>query len=180
MGAWSANIFDDDTAMDIIGEYKILLGYGIPPEEVYKKISDYFSEYREEDADVYWLSIALYQWKNGILMDEVKQKALECIDNESYLERWKDSREKIYKKRKQVLEELRYNLINIVNPPKKKFPKCSKCYRCKTEWKVGDLLAYKMTQPMIQWGELVGAEKKRKIFRGTKKDKRGVFIVTSY
>lgn len=30
MGAWSANIIDDDTAMDIIGEYKILLGYGDP------------------------------------------------------------------------------------------------------------------------------------------------------
>lgn len=31
MGAWSAEIFDDDDAADIIDEYKILLGYGMSP-----------------------------------------------------------------------------------------------------------------------------------------------------
>ena len=93
MGAWTTRIFDDDGAADIRAEYKILLGYGVSPEETYTRIKDYFyKDYQEEDdEDVYWISIALFQWQNGILMDEVKEKALQCIESENYLERWKES-----------------------------------------------------------------------------------------
>lgn len=165
MGAWSAEIFDDDGAEEIKEEYKILLGYGISPEKAYQKIEDYFySDYKgEHDEDVYWLSIALFQWQNGILLEEIKQEALRCIDDENYLERWKDSGEQIYQKRKKVLEDLKYKLKNEVKERKKKFTKCPKRYRYKTEWEVGDLLAYKMLSPMFKWGDLVDAEDKRKL-----------------
>lgn len=95
MGAWSAKIFDDDGAEEIKEEYKILLGYGMSPQDVYEKLTDYFyPDYKgQDDEDVYWLSLALFQWQNGILLDEVKQRALECIENDEYLERWKDSGE---------------------------------------------------------------------------------------
>ena len=170
MGAWSAEIFDDDGAADIRGEYKILLGYGIPPEEAYQKIEEcFYPDYKEaHEEDVYWLAIALFQWQNGILMEEVKQQALRCIDDEEYLERWKDSGEEIYKERKAVLEKLKYDLIHVVKERKKRFPKCDKCYRFKTPWQVGDLLAYKITAPMLEWGEEVSDEKKRK-FREAQK-----------
>ena len=165
MGAWSAKIFDDDGAEEIKEEYKILLGYGIPPEEVYQKIEEcFYPDYKgENDEDVYWLAIALFQWQNGILMEEVKQQALRCIDDEEYLERWKDSGEEIYKERKAVLEKLKYDLIHVVKERKKRFPKCDKCYRYKTPWKVGDLLAYKITAPMLEWGGEVSDEDKRKL-----------------
>ena len=165
MGAWSAEIFDDDGAGEIKEEYKILLGYGISPEEAYKKIEEYFyPDYQgEHDEDVYWLSIALFQWKNGILSEEVKQQALRCIEDDTYLERWKDSGKEIYEERKRILEELKYNLLNVVNERKKRFPKCPKYYRNKTEWEVGDLLAYKMISPMFEWGELVDVETKRRL-----------------
>lgn len=179
MGAWTTKIFDDDGAMDIIGEYKILLGYGVPPLDAYQKIENYFlQDYQgEDDEDVYWLSVALYQWQNGILMDNVKQKALECIDNETYLERWKDSGEKVYKKRKQILEQLRYNLVNIVNPEKKKFPKCPKYYRFKTEWKIGDLLIYKMTSPILEWGESVQPKNKERFIKTQKMIESGFLLL---
>ena len=66
MGTWSPRIFDNDGAEDIISEYKILLGYGIPPLETYQKIKAYFyPDYQGGcDEDVYWLAIALYQWQN--------------------------------------------------------------------------------------------------------------------
>lgn len=152
MGAWSAEIFDDDEAQDIIGEYKILLGYGISPEDTYEKITEYFyPDYQEGDDDeVYWLSIALYQWKNGILMDEVKQHAIRCIDDERYLERWKEG--EIYGKRKKVLADLKDKLLNRVNPVREKFPKCPAYLRYKTKWEAGDLLAFKMTRRMDETG----------------------------
>lgn len=180
MGAWSAEIFDDDDAADIIDEYKILLGYGMSPREAYQKISGYFyPDYEDavEGKDVYWLSIALFQWKNGILMDEVKERALECIADESYLERWKDSGEEIYRERKQVLEKLRYNLMNVVNEEKKKFPKCPADFRRKTKWKAGDLLAYKMTEPLVKWGEQVSEENRKRFQDAQKMIKSGYLLL---
>ncbi len=93
MGAWSTRIFDDDGAADIRADYRILLGYGIPNEEAYRKIREkYYPEYRgKDDEDVYWLSIALYQWQNGVLMEGVKENAIRCIDDGRYLEVWKES-----------------------------------------------------------------------------------------
>ncbi len=148
MGAWSTKIFDNDFTMDIITEYKILLGYGISPEETYEKIYGYFAKdfIGKDNEDDFWLGIALYQWKNGILIDEVRENALRCMDDGQYLERWKESGEKVYQKRKKVLEEFKDKLLHEVNPRKKKFPKCPAYYREKTDWKVGDLIAYKMTQ----------------------------------
>lgn len=179
MGAWSADIFDDDSADEIKNEYKILLGYGLPPQEVYQKIEDYFyPDYQDQhDEDVYWLSIALFQWQNGILLDEVKQRALECIADNSYLERWKDSGEKIYQERKEVLEKLKYKLTNIVNEKRKKFPKCPKYDRYKTKWKEGDLLAYKMTAPLLQWGDLVSSENKSRFYNIQENIKNGYLML---
>ncbi len=154
MGTWSTRIFDNDITMDIIGEYKILLGYGISPEETYEKIYAYFAKdfIGKDNKDDFWLGIALYQWKNGILIDEVKENALRCIDDEQYLERWKDSGEKVYQKRKKVLEEFKDKLLHEVNPRKKKFPKCPAYYREKTDWEIGDLIAYKITEKPYEGG----------------------------
>ena len=42
--------------------------------------------------------------------------------------------------------EFKNQLLYEVNPTKKKFPKCPSYYREKTDWEVGDLIAYKITQ----------------------------------
>lgn len=152
MGAWSTRIFDDDGAADIRADYRILLGYGVPNEEAYRKIREkYYPEYRgKDDEDVYWLSIALYQWQNGVLMEEIKENAIRCIDDGRYLEVWKESGKKVYEKRKAVLETLRDKLLNEVNPVKK-VGKCPYYCRSKTKWKVGDLLAYRILEDLSGW-----------------------------
>lgn len=154
MGAWSTRIFDDDGAADIISEYRILLGYGVSPEKTYKLIQDrFYQEYvGGDEEDVYWLSIALYQWQNGILMEEVKREAIRCIDNEEYLEKWKDSGKKVYEKRKQVLQTLKDKLLYETNPARK-VRKCPSYCRIKTKWKVGDLLAYRMLEEYSRLAE---------------------------
>lgn len=146
MGAWSTRIFDTDTAMDILSEYKKLLGYGMKPDEVYEKISDYFGGdfIGKDDEDDYWLAIVYFQWKNGILVDEVKENALRCIEDARFLERWQESGKANYEKRKKTLEEFKYNLVYVKNETKKKFPK-PKGVR-KTKYKVGDILVYKMSR----------------------------------
>lgn len=178
MGAWSAEIFDDDGAEEIKEEYKTLLGYGMSLEESYKKIEDYFyPDYEgQHDEDVYWLSLALFQWQNGILLDEVKQHALECIVNDEYLERWKDSGEEIYQERKRVLSDFKYKLINIKKETRKRFSKCPKYYRFKTKWKAGDLLAYKVLSPLIEW-EGVEKESDRECIKKAHKNLRDNYLL---
>ena len=170
MGTWSPRIFDNDGADDIISEYKILLGYGIPPLETYKKIKDYFyPDYQGGcDEDVYWLAIALYQWQNGILLDEVKEDAIKCLEDGSYLEQWDECGEKVFQKRKEMLEQFHYKLLNEMNPVKKRFPKCPSYYRRKTNWKVGDLIAFKTDAPILEWGDNVKSEIKRNLLESQK------------
>lgn len=154
MGAWSTKVFDNDMTLDILAEYKILLGYGISPEEAYKKVYAYFAKdfIGHDDEDDFWLGIALFQWKNGILLEEVKENALRCINDEKYLERWRDSGEKTYQKRKETLDIFKDKLLHEVNPTKKKFPKVPARYTEKTDWKVGDLIAYKITEKPYEGG----------------------------
>ena len=145
MGAWSTRIFDNDASMDVLTEYRTLLGYGMEPKETYQKISDYYGKdyIGQDDEDDYWLAIAYFQWKNGILMDEVKENALRCLENDSFLERWLESGKKVYEQRKRTLEEFKNNMLNITNPAKKKFPKCPAYLRSKTVYKVGDIIVFK-------------------------------------
>lgn len=157
MGAWSAEIFDDDGADEIREEYKMLLGYEIPLDEAYKLIEEYFyTDYRnQDDEDVYWLAIASFQWENGILMEEVKQTALDCINNPRYLERWRDDGDDLLNERIRILQKLKNDLIRETREKRKRFPKCPRSHRVKTKFKVGDIIVYKIKGNMIEWGELV-------------------------
>ena len=154
MGAWSTRIFDNDIAMDILTEYRTMLGYKVSPEIAYAKIKDYFEKdfIGCDDEDDYWLALAYFQWKNGLLIDEVKENALKCLKDEKYLERWADSGAKVLEKRKQTLAEFKYNLENVVNPTKKSFPKPPAYLREKTPFKVGDIISYQLKKSLIGGG----------------------------
>jgi len=161
MGTWGTRVFDDDGAADIYAEYRILLGYKMEPEKAWQLIYDFFyPDYKgSDDEDIFWLSVALYQWQNGILKDEVKEKALQCIDDASYLEVWKESDPTTYKKRKAVLEQLKDKLLHEVNPPRK-VAKCPPYYRTKTGFNIGEVYSYTHDNGNISYIEVVQISKK--------------------
>lgn len=161
MGTWGTRIFDDDGAADIYAEYRIMLGYKLEPDKAWQLIYDYFyPDYKgSDDEEIFWLSVALYQWQNGILKEEVKQKALQCIDEESYLEVWKESDPDVYKKRKAILAQLKEKLINEVNLPRK-VAKCPTYYRKKTGFSVGDVFSYTHENGNISYIEVARISKK--------------------
>ncbi len=141
MGAWGTGLYQDDTTCDIKDEYITYLQIGITNEEATKKVieeNDWCFEDEEEGA-LLWFALADTQWKYGRLLDEVKEKAIECIDSGVDLEKWKED-EKLYEKRKKVLEELKKKL-NSEQPPEKKVSKM-KFFRA--HWKVGDILSYQI------------------------------------
>lgn len=139
MGTWGTAIFSNDLASDIRIEFREKIGFGKSPSEASDELID---EYQEEindfdDGSIFWLSLAATQWKLGRLQNNVKQKAIEIITNESDLEKWIDTG-RDYKKRKLVLDKLKKQLESEQPKAKKiKLP-----FLQETKMEIGDLIRY--------------------------------------
>lgn len=150
MGAWGTSIFSDDLALDIRSEYNFLLSVGKDNYEIECMLQQYYKDIlncNDPDEDVFWLTLALCEWKKGRMSIEVKEKALSVIESGRDLERWYDVGEKEYKARVKVLNKLRDTILSPMSPPSNaKKPSLRHC-----PWKVGSLLAYKIiTQKKLE------------------------------
>lgn len=141
MGAWGANLYQDDVALDVKDEYKDNLRKGKTNEETMQEIVDKYQELLEDEEDrgVFWLALADTQWNLGRLDEQVKEQALEIIELGTDLKRWENN-EKLYNKRKEILEKLKEKLLSP-QPEEKRMPKY-RTYKC--EWENGDVFAYQL------------------------------------
>ena len=141
MGAWGANLYQDDVALDVKDEYKDNLRRGKTNEETMQEIIDKYQELLEDEEDrgVFWLALADTQWNLGRLDEQVKEQALEIIELGTDLKRW-EINEKLYNKRKEILEKLKEKLLSP-QPEEKRMPKY-RTYKC--EWENGDVFAYQL------------------------------------
>jgi hypothetical protein len=141
MGAWGTAVFSDDTACDVRDSYVELVGDGLTgPEATKALVHDWAGALNDpDDSPVFWLALAATQWRCGRLESHVLSQALYVIDSGSDIARW-ESGSKDFKKRKVVLEKLRIQLTSS-QPPEKRI---SKRFRDSNEWRVGDLIAYRM------------------------------------
>lgn len=141
MGAWGANLYQDDVALDVKDEYKDNLRRGKTNEEAMQEIIDKYQELLEDEEDrgVFWLALADTQWNLGRLDEQVKKQALEIIELGTDLKRW-EVNEKLYNKRKEILEKIKEKLLSP-QPEEKRMPKY-RTYKC--EWENGDVFAYQL------------------------------------
>lgn len=141
MGTWSTAIFSDDLASDIKSEFRNKIGFGKTSIEATEELlKDYSEEIKDKDeSSAFWLSLASTQWNLGRLLENVKGKALEIIENGQDLEKWKDD-VKDFKKRKSVLSKLKDQLLS--ERPKQK--KVGKPLIRETKLDKGDLIAYQL------------------------------------
>lgn len=143
MGAWGTGLYQDDVADDIKNDYINKQKAGKSEEVALKEILDENDAVFEEDDDKYaaWFALADTMWKYGRLTEEVKQKALEVVEEEKNCieERWQDRKDVL--KRMQVLSNLREQLVS--EQPIKKRISVHKPYI--TKWKPKDVYQYKIT-----------------------------------
>jgi hypothetical protein len=153
MGAWGPAIFSDDTASDVRGDYRDLVGDGLTgPEATDRMLKDWRSSVDDaDDGPVFWLALAATQWKCGRLEERVKVKAIEIIDQGTNLERWKHD-PKLLKQRQTVLVKLRAQLLSR-QPPEKKIPKR---YRNRCDWDIGELLSYRLLSEKLILLRVIG------------------------
>ncbi len=140
MGAWGTAIFSDDIAADVRDDFKDKIANRKTPLDATNEMIAENQAILEDsdDAAVFWLSLAATQWKLGRLVDFVKQKAIDIIDNGQDLERWRADLRQL-KQRKVVLEKLKVQLNSEQPPPKKIYPP----FISDTILEIGDLVLYK-------------------------------------
>jgi len=111
MGAWGIDIFDDDFALDVKGDYEDILDSGLSHEVATKTLIDRYQEVLEdpEEAGVFWLALAAIQLEQDAVVKDVKTNALDVINSDQDLLRWEDSPDAA--KRKQILEQLKIQLL---------------------------------------------------------------------
>jgi hypothetical protein len=142
MGTWGTGLFSDDLAADLRGDYRDLIGDGLPgPEATSRLIAEYASELRDLDsAPVFWLALAATQVRCGRLEDRVRDRAIEVIDAGDDLRRWsEDTRARA--RRAAVLAKLRRDLLEPSRPPVK-IPRRIKCV---CDWEVGEIIFYRLS-----------------------------------
>lgn len=111
MGSWGANIFDDDFALEVKGDYEDILDTGLSHEVATKTLIERYQDALEdpEESGVFWLALAAIQLEHDVLIKNVKANALDVITSDRDLLRWEESPDA--SQRKQILEQLKNQLL---------------------------------------------------------------------
>ena len=157
MGIWGIGLYQNDTALDVQEEFKELFLKGKNVQEITDILLAEYAEGLDDpaEASAFWFALADTQWCYGILLPEVRQKALDwierCIEHTKKLEN-----SALHKKAKKVLEELRQRLLS--SPPAAKVSSSSaprsRLYRC--PWNIGDVFAYKLVSDLAKARGIAG------------------------
>jgi hypothetical protein len=146
MGVWGSAIFSDDNAADIRDEYRTLLGDGLSGPEATDRLIKQWQPSVGRDPDlaaVFWLALAVSQWKFGRLEERVKREAIQAIEGGQAIRTWKGS--SLEPKRAQVLEAT-HKLLHRPQPPARKI---AKVFRSSCDWQAGDLIAYRLLSSLF-------------------------------
>jgi hypothetical protein len=141
MGVWGTAIFSDDNASDIREEYRTLLGDGLNGPEATDRLIQEWQPSIGRDPDlaaVFWLALAVTQWKCGRLEERVKREAIQVIDSGAGLRLWKGNDQE--RQRAKVLDATR-KLLHDPQPPARKI---AKVFRATCDWEPGELIGYQL------------------------------------
>ncbi len=145
MGVWSESIYGNDIACDVRDEYLYLLENGHSNEESYHMLCNTFKDIMKSDEKNYfWEALADTQWKVGRLTEDVKEKALNEIQEELS--------GRINRKRRNVLLKLQ-DKLELSMPKEKKF---KNNFFERNLWNIGDIYAYQFHKDISKNFNLYG------------------------
>jgi hypothetical protein len=140
MGAWSVAVFSDDLAADVRDEFRDLIGEGLSSTEAVEKLLGEYASSVDDDNEksVFWIALALTQWKLGHLEERTKNEALRLIAAGEDLKRWDDPNDR--KKRAAVLEKVREQLLSPQPPPKRVI----RTIKGANDWAIGEVVGLRL------------------------------------
>ena len=108
MGAFGAEIFDDDVALDVRASAEAAMDEGLTMDEVTNRVMLEYGDYLEDsdDGTVVWLALAAVQLEHGAVEPEVRSRALAVIESGAGLDRWEEEGDEVLGERQRVLSAL--------------------------------------------------------------------------
>ena len=139
MGTWSRKLYGNDYARDIKDDCVLFLSYFQDGQKAYEKLLETYEKDFDDQEPIFWYAVADTMLKYGVLLPEVKEKALMWIENEGGIDLW----EEVGKadRWRETLQELKTGLTGETPEPKK-IPK----YRDSDFWNIGDVNAIQITR----------------------------------
>ncbi|MFO0942159.1 MAG: hypothetical protein U0930_15590 [Pirellulales bacterium] len=115
MGVSGVAIFSDDLAADLREDFREFIRDGLSSSQAMQRLMiEYAASLNDpEEMPVFWIALALSQWKLGRLEERTQQMALKIIDEGADIERWDDPKDRA--NRQMVLDKTRIQLLS--EPP---------------------------------------------------------------
>lgn len=136
MGSWGTALYSNDTSSDIrdmCNEVYSLVGIDKGTQLILEEYADIVnSDIIDNDYADFWFALADWQWKHGILTDEIKNKTISLLEARTGIDEWEGSD---VKKRLAVMDKL---IQQLKSPqPEVKIPKAK---IVKPKHKPGDII----------------------------------------
>lgn len=108
MGCWGTGVFDDDLALDIKDLYSELILKGYDDRQVFSRVIDIFKEMivDEDKSIIIYSAIASIQLSRSSLLDDIKLKTMQLIENKSGSRLWEEGNKADYLARLRELDKL--------------------------------------------------------------------------
>ncbi|MFZ2513186.1 MAG: hypothetical protein WAW63_01885 [Candidatus Saccharimonadales bacterium] len=124
MGTWGARVYEDDTALDVRGEFlERYATYSAPRAEdishIEKEVYSYFAE-DDDGRDIVTLALCCIELETGTLTASIKDRTLKVITDNRDISRWQDAGSEDIKKRKHELTLIRKYIEKYDGTPVKR------------------------------------------------------------
>jgi len=151
MGSWGTALYSNDTSSDVrdmCNEVYPLAGIEKGTQLILEEYADIVnSDIIDNDYADFWFALADWQWKHGILTDEIKSKAISLLEAHTGIDEWDGSD---IKKRLAVMDKL---LKQLKSPqPKVKIPKVK---IAKPKHKPGDIIIFRTCDKNYEYADSV-------------------------
>jgi hypothetical protein len=151
MGSWGTALYSNDTSSDVrdlCNEVYPLVGIEEGTKLILQEYADLVdSDMMDNDYADFWFALADWQWKHGILTDEIKSKAIALLEAHTGLDEWAGADQK---KRLSVMDKL---LDQLKTPqPEIKIPKAQ---IPKPKHKPGDIIIFRTCDKDYEYADSV-------------------------
>ena len=143
MGTWGVGIYSNDTAeevRDICNEIYPFVSVEEGNKIIFKEFEELLkTNLIDNDYASFWYALSDWQWKHGILSEDIRAKTMELLEINAGIEEWKESGGQVNsKKRITIMEKLKSQL----NSP---MPACTiaPVKLVKPKHKIGDIIIFR-------------------------------------
>lgn len=149
MGVIGSSLYDNDVACDVKTAFSDMIYSGISCREATTNVICDFQDYLQDsdDCPIVWIALADIQWDMGLLLKNVKKRAIKEIDELITAGEYEN-----YKFKHYFLENLKSikNKLDLPMPPKVKIKKqVRKIYP--SLWEKGDVYRIQLTIDILQY-----------------------------